>query len=86
MMLLFVQTSDLEQTAKEDIRSKVCEQLSQSWQGRRVDRAFMESLGFDFPTGLVTRFDAADRLAHLMATARDVCHRTRHDLSSDLLT
>ena len=42
MMLLFVENSGLTTDDKEAIRIKVCDQLSQSWRGQRVDRAFME--------------------------------------------
>jgi predicted KAP-like P-loop ATPase len=39
MMLLFIEKSDLDQPTKEAIRARVCEQLSKTWQGKRVDRA-----------------------------------------------
>jgi predicted KAP-like P-loop ATPase len=70
MMLLFVETSTLKQEDKDTVRTRVCEQLGKSWQGKRVDRAFLQSLGIPFPGDLVARFDAADRLAPLMATAK----------------
>ena len=44
MMLLFVENSDLDAERKEKIRAGVCEQLGQTWQGKRVDRAFVQSL------------------------------------------
>src|SRR5271165_4386635 len=44
MMLLFVENSVLEDDVKEKIRAGVCVQLRQTWQGKRVDRAFVQSL------------------------------------------
>lgn len=72
MMLLFVETSSLKREEKDMVRTKVCEQLGKSWQGKRVDRSFMQTLGINFPTDLVARLDAAERLAPLMATASQI--------------
>ena len=69
MMLLFVENSGIGADEKETIRRKVCEQLGQTWQGKRVDRAFIESLGVKLPAGLLGRLEAAERLAPIMATA-----------------
>ena len=44
MMLLFVDNSDLPPDVKEKIRSRICAQLGQTWQGKRVDRAFIQTL------------------------------------------
>lgn len=72
MMLLFVETSSLTKEKKDLIRGKVCEQLGNSWQGKRVDHAFLRSLGVDLPSDLVARLDAAERLAPIMATAAQI--------------
>ena len=72
MMLLFVETSTLTKEEKDTVRAKVCEQLGRSWQGKRVDRAFMQGLNIAFSNDLVARLDAADRLAPLMATASQI--------------
>lgn len=72
LMLLFVENSNLPKEMKETVRTKVCEQLSQTWKGKRVDRAFMDSLGVTFDNALIARFDTADRLAPLMTTATDI--------------
>lgn len=72
MMLLFIESSPLSKEEKETVRSAVCKQLSASWQGKRVDRTFMKSLGIQFSNELVAKFDAADRLAPLMATASQI--------------
>jgi predicted KAP-like P-loop ATPase len=72
MMLLFVENSDLNAETKENIRAGVCSQLSQTWQGKRVDRAFVQSLHAEIPAALVGKFDTADRLAPLMTTASGI--------------
>jgi predicted KAP-like P-loop ATPase len=77
MMLLFVEKSDLDAEIKETIRAKVCEQLRQTWQGKRVDRAFLQSLHDGFSSQLIGQFDTADRLAPLMATASGIAGNPR---------
>ena len=47
LMLLFVENSDIGEDDRETIRARVCEQLGQTWQGKRVDRAFISSLGIN---------------------------------------
>jgi predicted KAP-like P-loop ATPase len=51
MMLLFVENSELDEQVKEKIRAGVCSQLRQTWQGKRVDRAFVQSLHDGTPGG-----------------------------------
>jgi predicted KAP-like P-loop ATPase len=77
MMLLYVENSNLDDNVKEKIRAGVCKQLSQTWQGKRVDRAFMQSLHDKFDGELVGNFDTADRLAHLMTTASGIVGNPR---------
>jgi predicted KAP-like P-loop ATPase len=77
MMLLFVENSDLDAETKEKIRAGVCAQLSRTWQGKRVDRAFLQSLHDTFPSELVGKFDTADRLAPLMTTATGISGNPR---------
>ena len=72
MMLLFVEDSELPTPDKEAIREKVCAQLSQTWRGRRVDRAFMENAHDALPNDLRGRLDTADRLAPLMTTTSQI--------------
>ncbi len=72
MMLLYIENSQLPPEVKEQIRSDVCEQLKKSWQGNRVDRAFVESLHSGMPPALLAKLEAADRLAPLMATASGI--------------
>lgn len=72
MMLLYVENSELEPDIKEKIRAGVCDQLKKSWQGKRVDRAFVEALHQGMPPALLARLETADRLAPLMATASGI--------------
>lgn len=77
MMLLFVENSDLSDDVKEKIRSGVVAQLRQTWAGKRVDRAFVQSLHDPLPAELIGRFDTADRLAPLMTTASGILGNPR---------
>ena len=77
MMLLFVENSDLSAAEQEAIRVGVCRQLGQTWRGQRVDRAFMQTLHQDLPVDLVARFDVADRLAPIMASASQIAGNPR---------
>ncbi|MDR7089952.1 KAP family P-loop NTPase fold protein [Cellvibrio fibrivorans] len=77
MMMLFVDNSELASDIKETIRQGVCKQLRQTWQGKRVDRAFVQSLHQAIPEKLIGKFDTADRLAPLMTTASDISGNPR---------
>lgn len=77
LILLFVENSELSEDARETIRKKVCHRLAETWRGKRVDRAFVESVHSDLPTELVGRFDTADRLAPLMASASQISGNPR---------
>jgi len=77
MMLLFVEQSDLSQAVKEEIRVKVCEQLGKTWQGKRVDRTFLQSVHGVFSGQLTGQLETADRLAPLMATATGIAGNPR---------
>jgi len=72
MILLYVENSALAPDIKEKIRAAICAQLRQTWQGKRVDAAFVQTLHDQFAPDLVSKFDAADRLAPLMTTATDI--------------
>jgi predicted KAP-like P-loop ATPase len=54
----------------------VCAQLRQSWQGKRVDRAFIAAQA-DLPTPLVGKLDAAELLAPLMVSATKIAANPR---------
>lgn len=77
MMLLFVDNSALQDADKEAIRTKVCAQLRETWRGRRVDRAFMQTTHTGLPADLVARFDTAERLAPLMTAASQIAGNPR---------
>jgi len=77
LMLLFVENSTLGEDLKEAIRTRVCEQLAQTWRGRRVDRAFMQSLDNKLPAALLAQLDTADRLAPVMTSATQIAGNPR---------
>jgi predicted KAP-like P-loop ATPase len=72
MMLLFIESSTLTSDVKEKLRAGICQQLGQTWQGKRVDRAFVQSLHDKFEADLIGSFDTAERLAPLMTTASGI--------------
>lgn len=72
MILLYIENSALAPNIKENIRAAICAQLRQTWQGKRVDAAFVQTLHDQFAPDLVSKFDAADRLAPLMTTSSDI--------------
>lgn len=77
MMLLFIENSSLNADDKEMFRRSVCEQLSKTWQGKRVDLPFLRSLNITLPDELIARLDAADRLAPLMTSATGIAGNPR---------
>ncbi|MGE0531941.1 MAG: P-loop NTPase fold protein [Hyphomonadaceae bacterium] len=72
MMMLFVENSAIKPDIKESIRAAVCKQLGQTWQGKRVDCAFMQTVHSPYPDELIGQFDTADRLAPLMTNASGI--------------
>jgi predicted KAP-like P-loop ATPase len=77
MMMLFIDNSDLDQTEKDTIRQGISGQLRRTWQGKRVDRSFLQSLGVEFSADLVARLDTAERLAPLMTSATGIVGNPR---------
>jgi predicted KAP-like P-loop ATPase len=77
MMLLFIDNSDLGDADKEKIRAAVIAQLKKAWQGKRVDRIFINSLGIKLPEILVGQLDTAERLSSLMTTASGIVGNPR---------
>ena len=51
--------------------------MKQTWQGKRVDRAFVQTLHDAIPQELIGKFDTADRLAPLMTTASGIAGNPR---------
>jgi predicted KAP-like P-loop ATPase len=78
MMLLFVEASKLlDGKDKEDLRTEICAQLGRTWKGERVDAEFVKSLRAQWPDGLESQLDTADRLAALMTGAKDIAGNPR---------
>lgn len=77
LMLLFVENSQLGDDVKETIRVRVCEQLGQTWRGRRVDRGFLQTVHADLPGELLAQLDTADRLAPVMTGATQIAGNPR---------
>lgn len=83
MMLLFAENTKLnddpaqDKEIKERLRAAVCGQLGRTWQGKRVDRAFMQTLLTNLPPDLMEKFEAADRLAPLMTRATGIAGNPR---------
>ena len=69
MMMLFIENSSISEEDKEKIRAAVCKQLSQTWQGKRVDQSFIKSIHNSIPPDLQTKLESADRIAPLMTSA-----------------
>ncbi|GAB0082638.1 ATPase [Pseudomonas syringae pv. tomato] len=72
MMMLFLENSTLDKPIVEQIRIRVRDQLRTTWQGNRVDRAFMQGLYDSYPTELIGKFDTAERLAAVMTSASGI--------------
>jgi predicted KAP-like P-loop ATPase len=77
LLLLLVDNSALDSETRERLRVAVCKQLTQSWQGRRVDRAFVESVLGSLPNELVAPFEIAERLAPIMTSATGIAGNPR---------
>jgi predicted KAP-like P-loop ATPase len=77
MMMLFIETSDLSINDKEQIRRAVCMQLASTWKGNKVDTTFLKSLGITFKSDLLSRFETAERLAHIMTTSSKIAGNPR---------
>jgi predicted KAP-like P-loop ATPase len=77
MMLLFIENSTLSDADKEKIRAAVCDRLRKTWQGARVDRAFISSLDVGLNGEILNKLDAAERLAPIMATASGIAGNPR---------
>lgn len=77
MMLLHIDNSGLTKKEKETLRVSICDQLSRTWQGARVDIKAIESLKIELPPELIARLDAADRLAPLMTSATRISGNPR---------
>lgn len=77
IMLLFIENSGLPSETRDELRVKICKQLGESWQGKRVDRAFVASLIQNCPEALSSQLELADRLAPFMTTAKKIAGNPR---------
>lgn len=77
MMMLFVDNSTLPQGHKDHLQLKICEQLGQAWQGKRVDSNFIKQVNSTIPADLELKLAMADRLAVLMTQAIGIAGNPR---------
>lgn len=77
MFLLFVHASSLSADNKEAIREAIITRLRESWQGKRIDRMFVESLEIELPADLVLQLDTADRLGPIMTNGSGIAGNPR---------
>lgn len=55
MMLLYIENSDLKDDVKEKLRVGIIDQLRKTWQGARVDKAYVTGLHENIPADLIGR-------------------------------
>lgn len=78
MMMLFIQgNANVSYAIKQDLRIKIGEQLSKSWQGKRVDSKFVKDLHPNLPPDLVSRLHVADQLSSIMTTSNRISGNPR---------
>lgn len=77
LMLLFIENSGLDESVKDNIRGKIADQLKQTWQGKKVDRAFVLSLHPDLSQELLGQLETAERLAPIMTKATGIVGNPR---------
>ncbi|HEV2691851.1 MAG TPA: P-loop NTPase fold protein [Verrucomicrobiae bacterium] len=72
LFLLFIENSLLLEEGKNAARLAICKQLGESWQGKRVDRTFVQSLIENCPPELISQFELADRISPIMTSAQQI--------------
>jgi predicted KAP-like P-loop ATPase len=77
LMLLFVENSGIAEENRNDIRAAVCQRLSETWQGKRVDSSFVKTLVKECTKELEAQLLLADRLAPLMTTSDKIAGNPR---------
>ena len=73
LILLYIEKSSMKDTDKVAIREEICNQLAASWQGKRVDREYINSLSFEIPEEVNRGVDVAEHIAPILT----------HDLGHD---
>jgi len=77
LILLFLENSGLDSEKLEGIREQICNRLSESWRGHRVDLHFVHAQLDDCSEALRANLELADRLAPLMTTASQISGNPR---------
>lgn len=77
LLLLFIENSGLAEDVRDKIRTAVCTQLSESWQGKRVTSDFVKGMIDKCPPELAAQLALADRLAPLMTTSDKIAGNPR---------
>lgn len=77
LMLLFIENSGMPEDERDKIRVAVCQRLSETWQGKRIDSDFVKSLIKSCPPELDAQLALADRLAPLMTTSDKIAGNPR---------
>lgn len=77
LFMLFIENSELDPASKEELRAAISKRLGESWQGKRVDRAFLKEVLGTCPPELESQLDLADRIAPLMTSASNIAGNPR---------
>lgn len=77
LMLLYIENSDIDSSRRECIRQQVCQRLSESWKGHRVDLKYVTELIDKSSEALPVNLGLADRLAPLMTTSKQIAGNPR---------
>lgn len=77
MMLLFAERAGLTVGDRDKLRIAICKQLSESWRGKRVDRALVQEVLGKVPAALAPKLEMAERLAPIMTTATGIAGNPR---------
>ena len=72
LMLLYLRKAGFSAERMEEIRTKICGRLSESWSGKRVDLSYVADIVPETDGGLRANLELADRLAPLMTTAQQI--------------
>lgn len=77
LMMLFIENSSLKKEERDSARAAICKRLGETWSGKRVDRAYVESLIKDVPLELGLQLDLADRIAPILTTSKKIAGNPR---------
>lgn len=77
LMMLFIDNSTLEKASRDTIRAALCKRLGETWSGKRVDRAYVDSLIQECPLDLALQLDLADRIAPILTNSTKIAGNPR---------